>query len=193
MNKLTSFLLAFIIPATICQAASDFIQFGNPSGFGYHGNTYQNPIYSQMNSNLNMMQNNSWSNPYDTGIKNPITRVLKNISDRRYSQQPLKESDIEYLLSKMEINKFGTASPQVDVENRLDRLEVQIFGTIQSGNYKTRLNRLKHAFSAQAGRGYKTRNQKTNRFKEMFSSGYPTSVPVDNDYYSSLDDGFSVW
>lgn len=194
MNKLFVLILTATTSATLCYAAVDFIQFGNPMGMGYPTNTYRNPIYSNMNSALNMMQNyNSYSNPYDTGIKNPITKVFKSINDRKYSQKPLKESDVEYLLSKMEQNRFGASSSDVDIENRLDRLETQVFGTIQSGDYKTRINRLKHAFSAEASRSYKTRNQKTNRFKEMFSSGYPTSIPADSNYYSSLDDDFSVW
>ena len=136
------------------------------------------------------MNHNKWSNPYKT-YNNQISKIIKK--KESYSSNPINESDIDYLLKKMEKRSFGKIYSNLPTETRIDRLDSQMFGAIQTGDFKTRLNRLKHAYSAESTRDYKEKDRKQNRFREFFSSGYPTSIPTRGDYYSSLRDDFQSW
>lgn len=195
MRKIPVFLLALIMSTTLSYAAGDFFRFGNTFGSNSY---YRNNMNNEINSTLNSMNRNNWSNPYAyNNYNNPVSRFFRNknsgLNSNKYSMNSIKGSDVEYLLSRMERNRFGQEYSNLDIDNRLDRLDSQVFGAIQSGDYKTRLNRLKHAFSAESTRSYKTKKQKLNDFREFFSSGSPTSIPASEDYYSSLDNGFSAW
>lgn len=188
MKKFSILIGAILISGTLCYAAGDFIQFGYP-----YDMAYRNGMNREIEDTIDMMnRTNSWENPYNVESKNPISSFFKRNKnpDDKYSKGKMDESDMEYLLSKMEDKRFGVTYSGLDIENRLDRLDSQVFGAIQSGDYKTRLNRLKHAFSAEATRSYKAKNNKVKAFKEMFSSGYPTSIPAHPDYYSALDNFF---
>ena len=188
MRKYPLLICALLVSGTLSYAAGDFIQFGYPGS----DMAYRNGMNREINETIDMMnKTNSWDNPYAVESRNPITSFFKRKnSDDKYSRGHMDESDMEYLLSKMENKRFGQTYAGLDIENRLDRLDSQMFGAIQSGDYKTRLNRLKHAFSAEATRSYKAKNSRVKAFKEMFSSGYPTSIPADEDYYSSLNSMF---
>lgn len=188
MRKYPLLICTFLVSGTLSYAAGDFIQFGYPGS----DMAYRNGMNREINETIDMMnRTNSWENPYAVESKNPITSFFKRKnSDDKYSGGNMDESDMEYLLSKMENKRFGQTYAGLDIENRLDRLDSQMFGAIQSGDYKTRLNRLKHAFSAESTRSYKAKNSRLKAFKEMFSSGYPTSIPADEDYYSSLNSMF---
>jgi len=204
MKKVVALL--FTIFFSTISAKADFIRFGTPYGMG---NWYSNQIFmrNSMNPYLNPSMSptytsyyddcilptyNDYSNPYTSAYENPLANLFKKAT-KKYDNKNINDNDIEYLLSKMEKNKFGTNYSNQNIENRLDRLDSQMFGTIQAGDTKTRLNRLKHAFSAQASREYKNRTQNKNRFRDTFSSGYPTSMPASNDYYSSLEQDFHSW
>lgn len=183
MKKLLSIFAILMLTAPVSFGAGDFFRFDNPM----MGNNrwYRNSMDREINSTINEMNRQNWSNPYDM-YNNPVSRIFRK---NNYSKNSVKDSDIEYLLSKMERNSFGQTYNTLGIENRLDRLEAQMFGAIQSGDYKSRLNRLRHAYSAEATRDYKAKGKKVNRFKEFFSTGYPTSLPADEDYYSSLRNG----
>lgn len=202
MKKKSIVALIIIAVSSSSSANADFIRFGNPYGMN---NWYENQMFmpNSMNSYMTPSFTNSnytdpsykYTNPYDTFSDNPLLSLFKKNSNDRYVDKEIKDSDIEYLLSKMEKNRFGTSYSNFDVENRLDRLDSQVFGAIQTGNYKTRINRLKHAFSAESTRAYKNKsyNPKRNRFRDMFSSGSPTSIPASEDYYSSLENSYRSW
>ena len=164
MKKYPILLLSLLLTSTVSFA--DFIQFGMPY-YPYNDWAYRNSMNREINET-----------------------IKKKNNDDKYSRGKMDESDIEYLLSKMENKRFGQTYSNLDIDNRLDRLDSQMFGAIQSGDYKTRLNRLKHAFAAESSRSYKAKTSKLNNFKEMFSSGYPTSIPASSDYYSSLNGMF---
>ncbi len=189
MKKYPILIAVILISNTISYAFGDFIQFGYPGS----DMAYRNGMNREINETIDIInKTNSWENPYDIESKNPITSFFKRDKnfDNKYSKGKMDESDMEYLLTKMENKRFGQTYSDLDIDNRLDRLDSQVFGAIQSGDYKTRLNRLKHAFSAEATRSYKAKNSRLKTFKEMFSSGYPTSIPADEDYYSSLNSMF---
>ena len=203
MKKISILILGFIISTTVSQAAGDFIRFGGAYGMNnpYYCNpfmrrdvnTYMNPAPYTMPypTSYNTYQD-SWSNPYDSIMNNSIVDLFKR-KKNDYKNSTINDSDIEYLLGKMENNKFGRTYSNTNIENRLDRLDSLVFGAIQAGDYKTRLNRLKHAFSAETTREYKTSLPKKRHIKERFSAGYPTSMPANGDYYSSLEQDFHSW
>lgn len=183
MKKLLFTFVLSIWVTPIAFGAGDFFRFDN----AMIGNNrwYRNNMDREINATINDMNRQNWSNPYDM-YNNPVSKIFRK---NNYSKISVKDSDIEYLLSKMEKNSFGQTYDSLGIENRLDRLEAQMFGAIQSGDYKSRLNRLRHAYSAESTRDYKAKGKKLNRFKEFFSTGYPTSLPADEDYYSSLRNG----
>lgn len=189
MKKYPILILSFLLTSSVSFA--DFIQFGMPY-YPYNDWAYRNSMNREINETINEMnRTNSWENPYASDDRGLISNFFKKKNNNdKYSRGKMDESDIEYLLSKMENKRFGQTYSNLDIDNRLDRLDSQMFGAIQSGDYKTRLNRLKHAFAAESSRSYKAKTSKLNNFKEMFSSGYPTSIPASSDYYSSLNGMF---
>lgn len=190
MKKFLFILTAMCFSVSVVHAQGDFFRFDN--NMMGSNNWYRNNMNHEINSVINEMNRNNWSNPYDTSYNNPVSKIFKRRGNS-YSGNPVKDSDIEYLLTRMERNSFGRTYDSLGIEDRLDRLEAQMFGAVQSGDFKSRLNRLKHAYSAESTRDYKVKGKKLSRFKEFFSSGYPTSIPADEDYYSSLNRGFSAW
>lgn len=181
--------MTLLFTTTIVHAYGDFFRFDND--MANSAGMYNYNMNREINSAIDEMNRNNWSNPYDTAYKNPMSKVFRKKDS--YSTTPLKESDVEYLLKKMEKNSFGRTYDTLSIENRIDRLDAQMFGAIQSGDHKTRLNRLKHAYSAESTRDYKEKGRKLSKFKEFFSTGYPTSIPASGDYYSSLRNGFGAW
>ena len=182
----TIFALCFTF--TVANAYGDFFGFNND--MAHRSGMYRYDMNREINSAIDEMNRNNWSNPYET-YNNPISKIFKKRES--YSSNPLNESDIDYLLKKMEKRSFGKIYTNLPTETRIDRLDSQMFGAIQTGDFKTRLNRLKHAYSAESTRNYKEKDRKQNRFREFFSSGYPTSIPARGDYYSSLRDDFQSW
>ena len=183
MKKLLLIFGILVITSPVSFGSGDFFRFDNR--MMNNNRWYRNSIDREIENTIDEMNRQTWTNPYDI-YNNPVSRIFKK---NDYTKNSIKDSDIEYLLSKMERNCFGKCYNTLGIENRLDRLEAQMFGAIQSGDYKSRLNRLRHAYSAESTRSYKAKNKKLNRFKEFFSNGYPTSIPADEDYYSSLRNG----
>lgn len=182
MKKFLSIIVILVVTTQLTYAAGDFFRFSNPM---LNNNSYWNATEREINSSIEEMRNQNWSNPYDI-YNNPTAKMFRKNDTHKNS---VKDSDIEYLLSKMEKNSFGRNYNTLDIDSRLDRLEAQMFGAIQCGDYKNRLNRLKQAYSAESTRNYKVKEKKINKFKEFFSTGYPTSIPAREDYYSSLRNG----
>ena len=188
MKKIFYTIFALCFTFTVANAYGDFFSFNND--MANRGGMYRYDMNREINSAIDEMNRNNWSNPYET-YNNPISKIFKK--KESYSSNPLNESDIDYLLKKMEKKSFGKIYSNLPTEIRIDRLDSQMFGAIQTGDFKTRLNRLKHAYSAESTRNYKEKDRKQNQFREFFSSGYPTSIPARGDYYSSLRDDFQSW
>ena len=81
-----------------------------------------------------------------------------------------------YALSRMEREWFKKEFPNLNTENRVENLEEKLFGSIQSGSLKKRINQLKDAFDAQ-----KIIQAKEHSYGFNIFSGLPTSVPMNVD------------
>lgn len=111
-----------------------------------------------------------------------------------YGQPRGMDSDLEYIISKMEKKRFGRTNMNGDIYPRLDNLDIDVFGTVQDGDYSTRLNRLRHAFSASNKDIERTLPPMQSRdFRPFFRTGRPTSMPTPPEYYSNLFNDFMSW
>ena len=202
---------AFISSTLSAGAYTPFTTFGN----GYN-NSWNNPyatqsplsmIFRMRNSMLPTYNNNRNNNNYgnynnynDYTNQNYAPQGYNNTQDynNNYNNDSSynntsRDTDIAYLLSRMEKKKFNNNYNSLSIDERLAKLENNVFGAAQSGDYVNRVNRLKQAFSAEANSDTSqqmatTNNRRANPFKSFFSSGAPTSIPVDPNYYSSLND-----
>lgn len=197
MKKYSILLFTLLLTANISFGAFDFVPFN-------HNNSTPQMSYPINNNDenlINAMNQNSWSNPYanENHYRNPITRFFhtRNSNDSRHHRYPVstfQNTDIEYLLSKMERNKFSQTYSDMDIDTRLNNLESEVFGASQSGDFNTRLNRLRHAFSSEANTiSSSTIKNKLDSIKKFFSSGSPTSMPAPTDYYTTLEDELPTW
>lgn len=166
-------------------------------------NLTANAFFSFSNGNYN-----NWNYPYVSRnplntlfrIRNSMLPTYNNYNDYNnnynssytapdFNKYNSKNADISYLLSKMEKKKFRENYESMSIDDRLSQLETEVFGASQSGDYITRVNRLKQAFASEANGNQNTMaRQSINPFKSFFSAGSPTSMPVGSDYYNSFND-----
>ena len=122
MKKLLLIFGILVITSPVSLGSGDFFRFDNR--MMNNNRWYRNSIDREIENTIDEMNRQAWNNPYDI-YNNPVSRIFKK---NDYTKNSIKDSDIEYLLSKMERNSFGKCYNTLGIENRLDRLEAQMFG-----------------------------------------------------------------